>query len=296
MGEFLNSGNQKYADFAGTKYFIDKTRLLNVLLEKDADEKFICCSRPRRFGKSVTADMITAYFSRGADSRSLFEPLKCVKDAVFFKNMNQYDTIFVDIQARFVVAEKMGIDPNEHIDRIVVKELFEQYPDFVSDKMILPDALSAIYQATGSQFVIIFDEWDYPVRERTMNSKERLDYIEFLRVLFKNSDAKKYTRLAYLTGILPMVREKGQSAVNNFHEYTMIRPKDLRGYIGFTEDEVAWLCDRYHADFQQMKEWYNGYSLDGMAVYNPLSVVRAISEEDFGRFGRIRGLMRTLEN
>lgn len=115
MGEFLNSGNQKYADFAGTKYFIDKTRLLNVLLEKDADEKFICCSRPRRFGKSVTADMITAYFSRGVDSRSLFEPLKCVKDAVFFKNMNQYDTIFVDIQARFVAAEKMGIDPNEHM-------------------------------------------------------------------------------------------------------------------------------------------------------------------------------------
>lgn len=166
----------------------------------------------------------------------------------------------------------------------MVKELFEQYPDFVSDKMILPDALSAIYQATGSQFVIIFDEWDYPVRERARDSKERLDYIEFLRVLFKNSDAKKYIRLAYLTGILPMVREKGQSAVNNFHEYTMVRPKDLWGYIGFTEDEVAWLCDRYHADFQQMKEWYNGYSLDGMAVYNPLSVVRAISEEDFGPF------------
>ena len=80
MGRFLNIGNQKYADFSRTKYFVDKTELLNVLLEKDADEKFICCSRPRRFGKSVTADMMTAYFSRGVDSRSLFEPLKCTKN------------------------------------------------------------------------------------------------------------------------------------------------------------------------------------------------------------------------
>ena len=83
-----------------------------------------------------------------------------------------------------------------------------------------------------------------------------------------------YIRLAYLTGILPMVRAKGQSAVNNFHEYTMVRPKDLGDFIGFTEDEVAGLCEKFHVDFQQMKEWYNGYNINGRAVYNPLSVVR----------------------
>ena len=97
MGRFLNIGNDRYEAFSKTKYFIDKTRMLNVLLEKDADEKFICSSRPRRFGKSVTANMMTAYFSRGADSRSLFEPLKCTKDVLFLSSMNQYDTIFVDI-------------------------------------------------------------------------------------------------------------------------------------------------------------------------------------------------------
>ncbi len=122
MGRFLNIGNDRYEAFSKTKYFIDKTRMLNVLLEKDADEKFICSSRPRRFGKSVTANMMTAYFSRGADSRSLFEPLKCTKDALFLSSMNQYDTIFVDIQAQFVTAAAIGTDPSQYISKSVVRE------------------------------------------------------------------------------------------------------------------------------------------------------------------------------
>ncbi|MDE7418069.1 MAG: ATP-binding protein [Lachnospiraceae bacterium] len=284
VGRFLNKGNQKFAEFSRTKYFIDKTEILNVLLEKDADEKFICCSRPRRFGKSVTADMITAYFSRGADSRSLFEPLKCTKNELFLKSMNQYDTIFVDIQAQFVAAASVVMEPNRYIQKNIVKELQEKYSELISDDLPLMAALAIINNETGNQFVIIFDEWDYPIRERSMDNKERLDYIEFLRGLFKSSDAKNYIRLAYLTGILPMVRMKGQSAVNNFHEYTMIRPKDLGDFIGFTEEEVAWLCEKYHIDFQKMKEWYNGYNINGRAIYNPLSVVRAIAEDDFGQF------------
>ena len=284
MGRFLNKGKQKYADFSRTKYFIDKTELLNVLLEKDADEKFICCSRPRRFGKSVTANMMTAYFSRGVDSRSLFEPLKCAKNELFLKSMNQYDTIFVDIQEQFVAATTVEEEPNQYIQNNIIDELREEYPELISGQLSLATALSIINAATGNQFVIIFDEWDYPIRELDKDSKKRLDYIEFLRGLFKGSDAVSYIRLAYLTGILPMVRAKGQSAVNNFHEYTMVRPKDLGDFIGFTEDEVAGLCEKFHVDFQQMKEWYNGYNINGRAVYNPLSVVRAIAEDDFGQF------------
>lgn len=284
VGRFLNIGNQRYAEFSRTKYFIDKTELLNVLLEKDVDEKFICCSRPRRFGKSVTANMMTAYFSRGVDSRGLFEPLKCAKNELFLKNMNQYDTIFVDIQEQFVAAADIGTEPNQYIRNCIVNELREEYPELLSGYLSLATALSMINAATGNQFVIIFDEWDYPIRELDKNSRERLDYIEFLRGLFKGSNAMGYIRLAYLTGILPMVRAKGQSAVNNFHEYTMVRPKDLGDFVGFTEDEVAGLCEKFHVDFQQMKEWYNGYNINDRAVYNPLSVVRAIAEDDFGQF------------
>lgn len=115
MGRFLNKGNDKFKRFSKTKYFVDKTLFLNRLLEMDDDEKFICNSRPRRFGKSVTADMLVAYFSRGADSKQLFEPLACVKDDLFLENLNRYDTIFVDIQAQYAEARKKKVPANEYI-------------------------------------------------------------------------------------------------------------------------------------------------------------------------------------
>ena len=289
MGQFLNKTNKKFTDFAKTKYFVDKTELINKLLEKDADEKFICNSRARRFGKSVTADMLVAYFSRGADSRSLFEPLKCVKDELFLESMNQYDTIFVDIQAQFVWALERKKNPMQYITQCIVKELQESYQEIVSDDDIIAMAVSRIYHETGHQFVIIFDEWDYPIRELAEDSGERSDYIEFLRGLFKNSDAKEYIRLAYLTGIMPIVRTKGQSAVNNFIEYTMTNPMDLAQDIGFTEEEVCSLCEKFSVDFEQMKEWYNGYNLNGTAIYNPLSVVRAISAKRFQQYWTVTG-------
>ncbi len=105
MGLFLNIGNKNYAEFSQTQYFVDKSELINKLLKKDITEKFVCNSRARRFGKSVTADMLVAYFSKGVDSRSLFEPLKCMKDALFLESMNAYDTIFVDIQVQFKAAQ-----------------------------------------------------------------------------------------------------------------------------------------------------------------------------------------------
>lgn len=298
MQRFLNKGNEKYARFTKTKYFVDKTAFLNKLLQMDDNEKFICNSRPRRFGKSVTADMLVAYFSKGADSKDLFEPLACVKDDLFMENINQYDTIFVDIQAQYTEARKKNTDPNEYIEWNILKELCTEYPELMTGQEALEESLAKICYETGSQFVIIFDEWDYPIRELGKDRPEREGYVEFLRGLFKNSDARDYVRLAYLTGILPMVRAKGQSAVNNFKEFTMVKPKDFGQYIGFTEEETLTLCEKYQIDFLRMKEWYNGYDLNGMALYNPLSVVEAVSNNDFdqywtetGTYEDIRGLI-----
>lgn len=289
MGRFLNIGNRKFAELVGSKYFVDKTVLINKLLEKDGTEKFICNSRARRFGKSVTADMLVAYFSKGADSKTLFETLECEKNELFVENLNHYDTIFVDIQAQFVLAKTKKQEPNSYIEAMLVQELGAEYPEMVSEGDTTADALSNIYNETGNRFVVIFDEWDYPVRELDESSQERADYIEFLRGLFKNSDAKEYIRLAYLTGIMPIVRTKGQSAVNNFVEYTMTNPMDLAQDIGFTEAEVQGLCEKFCVDFKQMKEWYNGYDLNGTAMYNPLSVVRALSGKRFQQYWTTTG-------
>lgn len=289
MGRFLNKGNEKFERFSRSRYYVDKTELINRLLERDETEKFICNSRARRFGKSVTANMLVAYFSKGAASEALFKPLKCVKDRLFMENMNHYDTIFADIQAVFVEARRSKEDPNEYLDKCFVGELKAAYPEIVSDRDVLEKALGKIYQATGSQFVIIFDEWDYPIRELEPQHTERTDYVEFLRGLFKSSDASEYIRLAYLTGIMPIVRTKGQSAVNNFIEYTMTNPGDLAQSIGFVEAEVRALCERFSVDFEQMKEWYNGYDLNNTAIYNPLSVVRAISGRRFQQYWTVTG-------
>ncbi|MDE7416295.1 MAG: ATP-binding protein [Lachnospiraceae bacterium] len=289
MGLFLNIGNENFAEFSKTQYFVDKSELINKLLKKDITEKFICNSRARRFGKSVTADMLVAYFSKGADSLSLFEPLKCAKDAQFLESINAYDTIFVDIQAQFKAAQFENEEPNKYISRNIVKELQEEYTDIDIGEMSLVTALSTIYNKWGSRFVIIFDEWDYPIRELGEDNQDRLSYIELLRGLFKNNAAKSYIRLAYLTGIMPVVRTKGQSAVNNFMEYTMTNPMDLAQDIGFTEDEVRMLCERYGVDYGQMREWYNGYNLNGIAMYNPLSVVRAISARRFQQYWTVTG-------
>lgn len=289
MGLFLNLGNENFAEFSRTQYFVDKSELINKLLKKDITEKFICNSRARRFGKSVTADMIVAYFSRGADSKSLFESLKCEKDVLFLESMNAYDTIFVDIQAQFVCAVEQGKKPVPYITQCIVGELKETYPDLVSEEMALSVALSTIYDQTGNRFVIIFDEWDYPIRELGEDDQDRLIYIEMLRGLFKNNAAKSYIRLAYLTGIMPVVRTKGQSAVNNFIEHTMTNPMDLAQDIGFTEGEVFALCEKFGVDFEQMKEWYNGYNLNGTAMYNPLSVVRAVASKRFQQYWTVTG-------
>ena len=289
MGLFLNLGNENFAEFSRTQYFVDKSELINKLLKKDITEKFICNSKARRFGKSVTADMLVAYFSKGADSKSLFEPLKCEKDALFLESMNAYDTIFVDIQAQFVCAVEQGKKPVPYITQCIVRELKETYPDFVTAEIALSAALSTIYDQTGNRFVIIFDEWDYPIRELGEDDQDRLTYIEMLRGLFKNNAAKSYIRLAYLTGIMPVVRTKGQSAVNNFMEYTMTNPMDLAQDIGFTEGEVFALCEKFGVDFEQMKEWYNGYNLNGTAMYNPLSVVRAVASKRFQQYWTVTG-------
>lgn len=296
MGRFLNMGNEKFAELAQTKYFVDKTELIGKLLRSDITSKFICNSRARRFGKSVTADMLVAYFSKGADSRELFAPLKCEKDALFFANMNAFDTIFVDIQAIYKEAEYESSEPSRYMNRVIVQELSKAYPELITSEMSLFAAVSTVNVETGGQFVVIFDEWDYPIRELDADDPERKAYVEFLRGLFKSSAAKSYIRLAYLTGIMPVVRTRGQSAVNNFKEYTMVNAKDMGRYIGFTEEEVQRLCEKFHVDFEQMKSWYNGYLLSGEAMYNPLSVLNAIEDHDFMQYWTTTGSYEDIDD
>ena len=218
---------------------------------------------------------------KACDSEGMFSSLAISKSPDFKKHLNQYDVIHLDIQ--------WCMEPAGGSERVVsfitekiIGELKECYPNVLSDDVnSLPDALSRIYAVVGKKFVVIIDEWDVLIRDEAMNQTVQDEYINFLRGMFKGSEPTKYIQLAYLTGILPIKKIKTQSALNNFDEFTMIDAGRLAPYIGFTEEEVRNLCQRYGRDFEQVKRWHEGYILEGYQVYNPVAVVKLMTKGGF---------------
>ncbi len=169
-----------------------------------------------------------------------------------------------------------------YITKVVLDELREVYPEILSQEVVsLPDGLSQVKNRTGQKFIIIIDEWDVLIRDESANKKVQEEYIRFLRSMFKGTEPTKYIQLAYLTGILPIKKERTQSALNNFREYSMLNAGPLASYIGFTEEEVKVLCQIYKKDFTEVKRWYDGYKLGQYHVYNPNAVVSLMADGDF---------------
>lgn len=242
---------------------------------------YICNSRPRRFGKSIAANMLTAYYSRGCDSEAMFSGLTIGQAPDFKTHLNRYDVIHLDIQ--WCIEPAGGAEKVvSYITEKTVGELREYYPSEIPEHVkSLPEALSCVNGAKGRKFILIIDEWDVLIRDEADNQKIQEDYIRFLRALFKGTEPTKYIQLAYLTGILPIKKVKTQSALNNFDEYTMLFAGALAPYVGFTEDEVRRLCGKYQRDFEKVKRWYDGYLLGDYQVYNPRAVVTLMLNGQF---------------
>ena len=282
MGRFLNPDYSAFETALNSEIYIDKTGLLaytnKVINTKQA---FICNSRPRRFGKSVTAYMLTAYYSKGCDSADIFADYEISHAGDFRQHLNKYDVIHLDIQWCLAPA-KGAAGVVSYIEKSVIAELKEKYPDIISEETVsLPEAMSEIYTVTGNKFIVIIDEWDILIRDEANNRDEQENYINFLRGMFKGPEPTRFISLAYLTGILPIKKMKTQSALNNFDEFTMLDAGALVSYIGFTELEVEKLCDKYHKDFAEVKRWYDGYVLENQQVYNPKAVVSVMLRGNF---------------
>lgn len=287
MGKYLNVGN---AGFEAVRkgIYVDKTGMISFVNSAlGTMDKLICVSRPRRFGKSFAAKMLCAYYDRSCDSRSLFEGLKISKDASFKEHLNKYDVIFLDITEftsdAFIKKETQNIVLN--IEKKIIDELSDAYPD-VKRQGDLPNMLYDIAEATGNKFIFIIDEWDALFRETKSDIFQQESYIRLLRGLFKNSGkTDKMIEAAYMTGILPIKKYGTQSAMTDFREYSMLMPKKLAEYVGFTETEVQTLCQKYGMDFEEAKRWYDGYSFSRVkSVYSPNSVIEAIKNEEFANY------------
>ena len=282
MGMFVNPGNSAFQVALNSEIYVDKTGLLEYTNKvMNTLQGYICNSRPRRFGKSITANMLTAYYSKGCDSKEMFSNLEISKTPDFEKRLNKYDVIHVDIQ--WCMEPAGGADHIvSYISEKTISELKEYYPDVLTENLVsLQEVLSKINTETGTKFIVIIDEWDVLIRDKAADQKIQDEYIGFLRGLFKGTEPTKYIRLAYLTGILPIKKEKTQSALNNFDEFTMLSPGKLAQYIGFTEEEVRELSGSYHQEFEKVKRWYDGYLLRDYQVYNPRAVVSVMLNSEY---------------
>ncbi len=277
MGRFVNTDNSAFQMSLNSEIYVDKSGLIeytNRVL--NTNQAFICNSRPRRFGKSVTADMLVAYYSKGCNSEELFNKLEISKSPSYKDNLNKYDVIHFDVQWCMMDAGS----PNKtvsYINEQIIDELKENYPEAdLNSTRTAYGAMSLVNKSMGIKFIVIIDEWDVLIRDEAANNAVQEEYINFLRGMFKGSEPAKFIQLAYLTGILPIKRIKTQPALNNFDEYTMISAKVLDKYIGFTEEEVKGLCERFGRDYDKVKSWYDGYKLGNCHIYNPKAVVNVM--------------------
>ena len=291
MGTFINRGNIEFRDIVSHEY-VDKSSLIPLInANLNSESRYSCVTRCRRFGKSMAAKMLCAYYDKSCDSRELFRGLKVEQDRSFETYLNKYNVLYLDVTS-FTARPEMGKNIVRTIQEEIIYELKEAFPDVkYKDNSDLMDVLSSIHQSTGEKFFFIIDEWDaicreFPERQKMKGDPDTVtptildEYVMLLRRLFKTQDSDEVFAGAYLTGILPIKKYNTESALNNFREYSMITPGRLASSLGFTHDEVVALCQKYDMNITDMESWYDGYRIGSEShIYNPYSVMRAIEND-----------------
>jgi hypothetical protein len=284
MGIYLNPGNVGFQKTLSADIYVDKSMLISKLNKFiDKSNQYICVSRPRRFGKTLATNMLCAYYSKGCDSREIFDKLKISKADNYEKYLNKLNFIKIDVASEYQNTK----NKDKMLDKLTsfVKDEFKQeFPqvNFTHCESIA-DCMLRVYAASNETFVIILDEYDCLVRNN-FGTHLFADYLEFLNGLFKSDTLRPAISLAYITGILPVVRDRVQSKLNNFEEYTILNAYELSEFVGFTEQEVKPLCKKYKVDFAKCKQEYDGYAQNGYEIYNPESVVKCMLKGEFGNF------------
>ena len=282
MGIYLNPGNEQFKMVTRSEIYVDKTMLLSLTNNRICTmDKYMAVSRPRRFGKTITMDMLCAYYSRGCDSHALFAPYQIAAEKSFEKHLNQYNVIQVNMRD-FVSRTSSMQETLETLAKELMFEILDEFSDvrYFNSKDLLRSLLD-VYRSTKIPFVFLIDEWDTVFRIKEISANEQILYLDFLRMILKD---KAYVALAYITGILPIKKYGEHSALNMFTEYSMTNQRELAEATGFTEEEVRELCKKYSMPYDETKRWYDGYQLKEISVYNPRSVVMSMTGHDFDSY------------
>jgi len=284
MGIYINKGNEGFRRIRNSEY-VDKSGLIAIVNKSLFTERCFCCvTRSRRFGKTMAAKMLQAYYDRSCDSRSLFADLEIAGHPSFEQHLNKYPVISID--AGFFVSKHRDKTVIDELNTEIIKEVNEVYPNVpVYEKDDLMQYLIRVSLSTNDRFVFIIDEWDAILRECghvVYDEKETVAdrYVDWLRRLFKSEPATQVFVGVYMTGILPIKKYNTQSALNNILEYSMVTPGAMAHFFGFTKEEVRTLAERHAMDYDELEKWYDGYQIgDELSMFNPSSVMAAINEQ-----------------
>lgn len=277
MSIYLNPGNENFKSIVSADIYVDKTMMISVTNEFiDKGNKYVCMARPRRFGKTIAGNMLSAYYSKGCDSSDVFSKFNISSIPGYDDKRNKYNVIKIDMNSEYQNT-KVKADLIDILSEKIINEIRKEYPGISAspEKNTLAEALLEVFSETKETFIIIIDEYDVLVREQVDHELFNR-YLSFLNGLFKSDTLRPAISFAYLTGILPIVRDKIQSKLNNFKEFTILNAGKYAEYIGFTENEVRMLCKEYDVDFEECRLWYDGYRLNNIELYNPESVIEYV--------------------
>lgn len=278
MGKFLRKGNDGFRAVRNGEY-VDKSRLIEIVnATLNTERQFTCVSRARRFGKSIGAKMLYSYYDLWCGDRELFTDLKIYSSPSFAIHFQRYPVLYLDM-TDFVTRYNSDTVVS-HIQSDVITELKEVFPEVpYRENSDLADVLYTIVSSQQhlEKFIMIIDEWDAILREYKDGGNVAEQYINLLRGLFKPTNAMSTFAGVYMTGILPIKKYDTQSALNNFHEYSVVQPGPMADCFGFTSDEVLKLCVEHNMDYSHMAEWYDGYQIGAnKEMFNPTSVMTAL--------------------
>ena len=308
MAIYLNPGSDKFLEAKNSEIYVDKTSMISYInTVVCTEQKYISVSRPRRFGKTIAANMLASYYGMG-DSRQVFLDRKIAQYENWDRYLNRFDVIKI-VMTDFIKKNRDVEASLDRLQKLIVRDIKMKYSDvdyFDTDDLV--QSMLDVYAQKQTQFVIIINEWDAIFRICREDKEGQTFYLDFLRDWLKD---KGYVALAYITGILPIKKYGQHSALNMFREFSVITPMQLAEYAGFTESEVQALCNGYGRDYQKIKEWYDGYDLvdvvppdpnyelmlasgkelqpNHYSIYSPLSVMEAVST------GIIRNYWNTTE-
>lgn len=298
MGRYINPHPVNFQTAINSEIYIDKTELI-IYTNKmvNTQQKYMCISRPRRFGKTMAMNMLAAYYEYGFDNTELFKDCiirKRYSDS-YIMSANKYNVVVLTM-TDFFQSDKTVKEGLEKLEKKLIRDFNKSFPDIdFSDCDDIIDIFSEVFSVTNHQFVVLIDEWDSIFRESKDDYAGHKQYLDFLRNLLKD---KNYIALVYMTGILPIKKYGKHSALNMFDEYSMDNPSILAPYFGFTAIEVKMLCEKYAIDFYKCQEWYDGYLLKynvwdkhskqhkkyKCELYSPLSLVKSVKSGEFSNY------------